>query len=102
MMTQQTTARASGEGEKRWFCGGGLHTWKVTSEESGGAFLLFEDELDGGKATPLHTHPGADETFVVLEGEIVLHVAGADRTLGAGSVALVPRGVPHAFLTTGP
>ena len=27
--------RADGEGEKRWFYGGGLHTWKATAEETG-------------------------------------------------------------------
>ena len=43
MKTLTATVRDSGEGEKRWFCGGGgLHTWLATSEETGGAFLLFE------------------------------------------------------------
>ncbi|MCU1448295.1 MAG: hypothetical protein JWP02_465, partial [Acidimicrobiales bacterium] len=47
--------RAAGEGEQRWFFGGGIHTWKATADETGGAFLLFEDLLDAGKVTPLHT-----------------------------------------------
>ena len=28
--------RARGAGEKRWFYGGGLHTWKATAEETNG------------------------------------------------------------------
>jgi len=36
------TIRADDEGERRWFFGGGVHTWKVTPEETGGAFMLFE------------------------------------------------------------
>ncbi len=100
MMLLPTTVRQAGEGERRWFCGGGLHTWKATSAETAGAFLLFEDALDAGKATPLHRHPHADETFYMLEGEIQLHVDGAARPLGAGGVAVLPRGVPHAFLVT--
>jgi quercetin dioxygenase-like cupin family protein len=94
------TVRGSGEGERRWFCGGGLHTWKATEEETGGAFLMFEDHLDAGKVTPLHGHPEADETFFMLEGEIVLHIDGESRRLGAGGIAIVPRGIPHAFMVT--
>ena len=90
--------RAEGEGEHRWFFGGGVHTWKVRAHESNGAFLLFEDSMTGGKATPLHTHPDSDETAVVLEGEILMHVDGANHHIGAGGIAVAPRGVPHAFL----
>jgi quercetin dioxygenase-like cupin family protein len=100
MKTLAATVRDSGEGERRWFCGGGLQTWKVTAEEAGGAFLMFEDELDVGKVTPLHRHPDADETFYLLEGEILLDIDGERRTLRAGGVAVLPRGIPHAFQVT--
>jgi len=92
--------RADGEGEKRSFSGGGLHTWKATAEETDGAFLLFEDHMAEGKVTPLHTHPDADEAFYVLDGEIVVHVDGDEHKVGPGGFALAPRGVPHAFLVT--
>lgn len=98
MQTLTATVRASGEGERRWFCGGGLHVWKATAAETGGTFLLFEDNLDAGKVTPLHVHPDADETFLMLDGEITVHIDGQSRPLGAGGVAVIPRGVPHAFL----
>ena len=101
MTTAEVTVRANGEGEQRWFCGGGLHTWKAFAEETGGAFLLFEDDLDAGKVTPLHRHPDADETFYMLEGEILLHIDGeAARPLLAGGIAVIPRGIPHAFMVT--
>ena len=93
-----STVRADGEGEKLWFYGGGVHTWLATSSETGGTFLLFEDLMTRGKTTPLHSHPEVDETFYVLEGEILLHVAGGERRLGPRGVAVVPRGLPHAFL----
>jgi quercetin dioxygenase-like cupin family protein len=85
------------DGEQRWFYGGGVHTWKATSDETAGAFLLFEDCMDRGKVTPLHTHP-SDETMVVLSGEIVMHVDGAEHHVAAGGVVLAPRGVAHAFM----
>ena len=71
---------------------------KATSAETGGAFLLFEDEVEAGKVTPLHTHPQADETFYILEGRIVLHLDGELRDLDAGGIAVIPRGIPHAFM----
>ncbi|HEY2041513.1 MAG TPA: quercetin 2,3-dioxygenase [Jatrophihabitans sp.] len=103
MKTTVVTVRESGEGERRWFCGGGMHTWKATAEETDGAFLIFEDELDAGKVTPLHRHPGADETFYMLEGEIMLHIDGQpQRQLRPGGIAVIPRGIPHAFMVTSP
>jgi hypothetical protein len=50
--------------------------------------------------TPLHRHPDADETFYMLEGEIMLHVDGEERQLRAGAIAVIPRGIPHAFKVT--
>jgi quercetin dioxygenase-like cupin family protein len=93
--------RASEDGERRWFYGGGLHIWKAKAEETGGAFLLFEDRMDQGKVTPLHIHPDSDETMIVLEGEIVMHLDGVDHTVTAGGIASAPRRVPHAFLVSG-
>ena len=86
---------------QRWFYGGGVHTWKVSAADTDGAFLLFEDEMDQGKCTPLHTHP-ADETMYVLEGEIRMHVDGTDHEVSVGGIVVAPRGVPHAFLVTSP
>jgi quercetin dioxygenase-like cupin family protein len=97
MGSLQTTVRAQGTGERRWFCGGGIHTWLATESETGGAYLLFEDALDAGKVTPLHRHPEADETFYMLEGEVLLHIDDDEQTLAAGGIAIIPRGVPHAF-----
>ena len=100
MGTAVPIVRQEGEGERRWFAGGGLWTMKATAEETGGAFILFEDLMTKGKTTPLHTHPHEDETFIVLEGEIVVHVEGAEHRVGSGGVAVVPRGTRHAFLVT--
>jgi len=91
--------RGEGEGEKLWFYGGGVHTWLATSAETGGALLLFDDVMTRGKSTPLHTHP-VDETLYVLEGAIRVHIDGREHAVGQGGVAMVPRGVPHAFIVT--
>jgi quercetin dioxygenase-like cupin family protein len=100
MGTAVPIVRGEEEGERRWFAGGGLWTFKATAEETDGAFILFEDRMTRGKTTPLHTHPHEDETFIVLEGEILVHVEGTERSVGPGGVAVVPRGTRHAFLVT--
>jgi quercetin dioxygenase-like cupin family protein len=92
--------RQAGEGERFWFAGGGIWTMKASAAETAGAFTLFEDSMVRGKATPLHLHPNEDETFYVLEGELLVHVDGEEHRLGPLGTAVVPRGVPHAFLVT--
>lgn len=97
---REPALRAHADAERRWFFGGGMHLWKITSEDSAGALSLFEDVLEEGKTTPLHCHPGCDEAIYVLEGELVVHADGVQRRLGRGDVALIPRGVAHALLVT--
>jgi quercetin dioxygenase-like cupin family protein len=90
--------RAAGEGDKRSFLGGGVHTWKLMSEDTEGALFIFEDALTRNKTTPMHRHPEADEVIYVVDGEIVVNVAGDERRVGTGGMLFTPKGVPHAFL----
>ena len=95
--TAVPVVRQDGEGERLWFYGGGVHTWKATEKETGGAFILFEAVMSRGKVTPLHTHP-CDETMIVLEGELLVHLQGKEHRVGRNGVLMAPRGVPHAFM----
>jgi quercetin dioxygenase-like cupin family protein len=88
--------RHRGEGELRWFFGGGVHEWKLRSDETNGSLFVLEDTLVRGKTTPVHTHPH-DELVYVLEGEIVCFGEGSERRAGAGAVIFNPRGTSHAF-----
>jgi quercetin dioxygenase-like cupin family protein len=96
--TNSPLVRNAEEAEQRWFYGGGLHTWLVRESEVADDFLLFEATVDPGKTTPLHIHAGSDETFYLLDGSMLLHIDGVEHELRTGGVAVVPRGVPHAFL----
>jgi quercetin dioxygenase-like cupin family protein len=101
MIKEQTPViRQAGEGEQLWFAGGGVVTFLASVAETGGAFSVLEDRMARGKTTPLHIHPDFDEALYVLEGEILVHVDGQDHPVGAGGLAVAPRGVPHAFLVT--
>lgn len=95
--------------EPLWFLGT-LARMKVTGEQTGGRFALWEGVLPKGAAPPLHSHP-QDETFVLLDGEMTAWVvpdraAAGDGTAwaethgrrhGAGAAVLAPAGVPHTF-----
>lgn len=87
-----------GEGEALWF-NRDLLVFKATSAQTAGAFILFEQTSQLGKTTPLHRHR-EDETFCVLEGEMIVHIDGANHRGGPGSVIFVPRQTAHAFLVT--
>jgi quercetin dioxygenase-like cupin family protein len=100
LSTVVPTIRGAGEGERRWFAGGGVFTMKATAAETGGAFILIEDRILQGKTTPLHLHPHEDETLIVLEGELVVSVGGTEHRVGPRGIAIFPRGVAHAFLVT--
>jgi quercetin dioxygenase-like cupin family protein len=92
--------RNSGDGERMWFLGGGTHTWKALAEETDNSMLVFEDELERGKVTPMHLHADVDEALYIIEGEIVLNVEGQERVIGAGGFTFAPRGCAHAFVVT--
>jgi quercetin dioxygenase-like cupin family protein len=85
--------------EQIWF-GGGLLTFRVTSEQSAGDFVVVEDVMPKGKTTPLHLHPTFDETIYVADGELLVHLDGVEHQVSAGTVVTAPRGVAHAFLVT--
>jgi quercetin dioxygenase-like cupin family protein len=81
--------------EPLWFLGT-LVRMKLTGEQTGGRFALWEGVLPHGAAPPLHSHP-QDETFVVLEGEMTAWVGPDGRRCGAGAAVLAPAAVPHTF-----
>lgn len=99
-MTARAIVRDQDEGERMWFLGGGVHTWKASAEETGDSMIVFVDELERGKVTPLHLHPDVDEAMYVIEGEILLKENGQDRRIGPGGFAFAPRGCAHAFAVT--
>ena len=100
MSSAVSIIRHDGEGEQMWFAGGGAFTWKATAAETGGTFILMEDRMEGGKVTPLHSHPNEDEALYVLEGELLVDIEGEQHPVHRGGLFFAPRGVPHAFMVT--
>lgn len=87
---------ANDEGEAFWLLGM-LQTIKIGREDTNGQYGLVEIVVPAGVGSPWHVHPEEDEWFYVLEGEITFWVADTQMSLGPGSFAFGPKGVPHTF-----
>jgi len=84
------------QGEALWF-NGARQDVKLPGAWSDDAVSLVEVESTRGRATGLHTDP-SHETFYILEGELLFHVAGEEVRAGAGRTIAIRMGVPHAFV----
>jgi mannose-6-phosphate isomerase-like protein (cupin superfamily) len=73
----------------------------LSSEDTHGAFCLFENRSAGPSRTPIHVHAKDDETLYVLEGEMHSVIAGQERVLKAGESVFLPRGVAHQLFNEG-
>lgn len=75
--------------------------FKISTQETGGNFFLFEHSnlLPGGP--PLHFHYDQEEWFYVMEGEVLFQIGEKRFQLKAGDSMLAPRKVPHAFTAVG-
>ena len=76
-------------------------SFKISTQETGGRFFLFEHAnlLPGGP--PLHLHYDQEEWFYVIEGEVLIQVGEQRFHLKPGDSVLAPRKVPHAFTAVG-
>ena len=72
-------------------------THKLTSEQTGGALYLFETVFGPGDRNRLHVHRHEDEVGYVLEGALEIRLADRTVVAEAGSVAHLPKNIPHAI-----
>ena len=42
-----------------------------------------------------HSHPETDEVFLVVEGQLTIHLRDDDLNLSPGELCVIPRGVEH-------
>jgi quercetin dioxygenase-like cupin family protein len=82
-----------------WFLSS-LARIRIGGDATGGQLAVMEHQGERGHSSPLHRHDAADETFLVLEGELRVQVDGQTHTAGAGAIAFLPRRLPHAFAVT--
>jgi mannose-6-phosphate isomerase-like protein (cupin superfamily) len=65
-----------------------------------GALAIVDCEIAASTSgPPLHIHPASEETFVVVSGQLLVHVDGHLHVLGVDEALHVPRGAAHTFAT---
>ena len=89
-----------GEGRSLWVLGE-LVTCKTTSEQTGGAYSLFEVTTQpGGRGLP-HVQHREDEAFYVLEGEYEFLLEGHTIRASASYLLCVSKGTLHTHKNVG-
>ena len=81
---------------------GGQSTFKVLSEQTGGAYALLEQQVPPGHGPPLHVHHHETEIFYILEGRFEITLGDRTVEAPAGTMAVGPRDIPHTFRNVGP
>lgn len=71
--------------------------YRISADDTGGAFAVVEHPVPPGAFVPPDTHRNEDELSYLVAGRIAAYVGGEVHELSAGSYLLKPRGVPHAF-----
>lgn len=80
---------------------GGLVTYKATTQNTDGAFFVFEGRTEPGDGTPPHYHLYEDELFYVLEGTFRFVLGDQQVEAEAGAFLFAPRGAVHGFQNIG-
>lgn len=77
---------------------GGEIAVRLHAQETGGSLGLVEQVIPAGFPGPaLHVHPSFDETFLIVAGTLAFRVGEDAYEAPAGTLAFIPRGVPHTF-----
>jgi quercetin dioxygenase-like cupin family protein len=72
--------------------------FKLTGDETGGAFDYFIVDVAPHGGPPLHVHHGQEEAIHVLSGRFKVRIGDETFRCDPGGFAYLPSGVPHAFL----
>ena len=63
--------------------------------------IVLEMTLPVGSSPPLHVHDDLDDTWYILDGEMVVRCGDDVSVVGAGHWVSMPHGVPHTFRVVG-
>jgi quercetin dioxygenase-like cupin family protein len=91
---------SEGEGKMLWVVDE-LMTFKVSGEDTGGAYSLTDSVVPPGGGPPPHIHHREDEAFWVLEGELQVMVGESTFRANAGSFVHLPKDIAHAYENVG-
>jgi quercetin dioxygenase-like cupin family protein len=73
----------------------------ASSQQTGGAFNLFDVVCPSSFETPLHIHYAEDVAIYILGGGLEIFWGDEKKRAEVGSFFFQPRGIPHGFRVTG-
>jgi mannose-6-phosphate isomerase-like protein (cupin superfamily) len=88
--------REPGAGELVDLGGVGVH-FKLSGDDTGGAFSIVEHPVAPRALIPSHVHHLEDEYSCVIEGRIGARIGDDIVDAPAGSYLIKPRNIPHTF-----
>lgn len=74
---------------------------KLLGAATDGRLMMFEEAVPPGKQSKFHLHHDSDEAAYVLSGEVTFKIGEELTICGPGMCAFMPRGVAHAWKSTG-
>ena len=80
---------------------GDIITVKITGQETGGKYSVWEIKAPSQSGPPSHYHTNMEEGFYVLEGDFSFEHNGKVVNSTAGSFIHVQRGVVHIYKNMG-
>ena len=75
---------------------------KLRGGETGDSIMMFESTASAETRSTFHLHHDSDEVAYVLSGEVTFKIGDEGTVGGPGTCAFMPRGVSHAWKSTGP
>jgi len=94
-------ALAPGEGTSVENPTGGVTTFKVVGDQSGGGLTVIEGVSAPGEGPPLHLHREQDEFIYTLDGTFRVRLGDDLIEARPGSFVFIPRNTPHTWQNVG-
>jgi mannose-6-phosphate isomerase-like protein (cupin superfamily) len=76
-------------------------TYKVTAEDTGGAFSLALETTAPHGGIPLHVHHREDEAMYILSGEYEIECGDHLIRAGTGAFVFLPKDIPNRYQNVG-
>jgi mannose-6-phosphate isomerase-like protein (cupin superfamily) len=93
---QLVVARADEDGRAHIGLVGDTYTTLLNAKDTAGRFCLIDMHVPPGGGPPPHRHD-FEETFILLEGEMVATFRGVKSRVKAGDTVHIPANAPHQF-----
>ena len=95
-MSKQEILLNQGQGRSFWVLGD-LYIFKVTGQESDGAFTVIEQVIQPQGGPPPHVHHREDEAFYILDGTFSFLSGETQAEYQTGAFVYIPKGTLHTF-----